>query len=96
MLWREYKVGLNGLKVAEHFLMNEDNFSKAMAQKYSRRNNLWQCTQRLMNAGWTCEVAIHKIHRVYGYDTSPMKIIEGMIVDKKKYKQQGGFHPDLQ
>jgi len=57
---------------------------------------MWQCIQHLVNAGWTCEVAIQKIHRDYWYDTSPTKIIEGMIADKKKYKQQGGFHPDLQ
>ena len=96
MLWREYKVGLNGLKAAEQFSMNERNVSTEMAQKYSWRNKVWQCIQRLVNAGWTCEVTIQKIHRVYGYDTSPTKIIEGMIADRKKYKQQGGFHPDLQ
>ena len=67
-----------------------------MAQKHSWRNNVWQCIQCLVITGWTCKVSIQKIHRVYGYDTSTTKITEGMIVDKKKYKQQGGFHPDLQ
>ena len=95
MLWREYKVGINGMKAAEQLTTQEKNVSKKMAQKYSRRTNVWQCIQRLVNAGFSSEMAIQKIHRVYGFNSSPTKVIEQMISDKKRFKDQGGYHPDL-
>ncbi|KAL7545056.1 hypothetical protein ACHAWF_008421 [Thalassiosira exigua] len=96
MLWQEYKLGLNGLKPSEQFTMSERNVNKAKAQKYSRRYNIWHCIQRLVNSGYSAEVAIQKIYRVYGFTLSPTKIINQMIADKKKYHDQGGFHPQLQ
>ena len=96
MLWREYKIGLNGIKPAQQFMVEERNLNKAVAQMYSRRNNVWQCIQRLVNAGFSLEVAIQKIHAAYGYNATTTKVIKGMIADKKKYAQSGGSHPDLQ
>jgi len=55
LLWIEYKVGLNGRKPAQQFTSAEKNVNKAMAQKYSRRNNVWLCIQRIANAGCTSD-----------------------------------------
>ena len=54
---------------------------------------VWRTIARLVRAGLTAEVAIERIHRVYGYDTSPTKIMWEMIKDKKRY--QDGIHPNL-
>ena len=88
--------GKDKMKPTEQFTMSERNANKAKAQRYSRRYNVWHCIQQLVNSGYSAEVAIQKIYRVYGLKLSPTKIINQMIADKKKYHDQGGFHPQLQ
>jgi hypothetical protein len=42
------------------------------------------------------DVGIDRIWQTYGYNTSPSKIIiDCMIEDRKKYKTEGGIHPNL-
>ena len=73
MLWQEYKFGVNGRKAAEQFTVAERN-SKPNKQKYYRRNMIWKTIARLVRGGLTPEVAIDRIHRAYGYSTTPTKI----------------------
>jgi hypothetical protein len=92
MLWQEYKFGVNGRKAAEQFTVAERN-SKPNKQKYYRRNMIWKTIARLVRGGLTPEVAIDRIHRAYGYSTTPTKIMWTMIKDKRRYP--GGIHPNL-
>lgn len=70
LLWREFKSGLDGNKPAEMFTSNERNANRRMKQKYYRRNVVWSVIGRLVDAGWTSEAAIERIHTVYGHDSS--------------------------
>ena len=65
----------------------------AIKQKYYRRNLVWQTMARLVRGGLTAEVAIDRIHSVYGYDSSTSKIMTTMVNDKRRYP--GGMHPNL-
>lgn len=94
LLWEEYTVGVDGRKPAKQFTKGEINVNKPMATRYCRRNNVWQCIQRLMDTGLSAEVAIDRIYNVYGYLSSPSKIIKEMVADKGKYHHDG-FHPGL-
>ena len=95
MMWKEYKSGLDGNKPAEQFSTKERNVTKKMAVMYGRRNHIWQCIQRLVNAGWSSQVAISRYTMCTAPRPNPTKIINGMIADKTKYKDQGGFHPEF-
>ena len=46
MLWREYKIGLDGNKPAEQFTTRKRNTSKGFAMEYGRRKAVWQIIQR--------------------------------------------------
>uniref|UniRef100_A0A7S2KS93 Transcription activator GCR1-like domain-containing protein n=1 Tax=Skeletonema marinoi TaxID=267567 RepID=A0A7S2KS93_9STRA len=94
-LWVEYRAGLNGRKAAMNFTKSERNADHKTSQKYSRRNHIWKCIQRLCNNGMSSDVAIDRIRQTYGFTTSPSKIIDSMIDDKKRYKSEGGIHPTL-
>jgi hypothetical protein len=94
-LWVEYRAGLNGRKPAMNFTKSERNKDRKTSQKYSRRNHIWKCIQRLCNNGMSSDVAIDRIRQTYGYNTSPSKIIDCMIEDKKRYNTEGGIHPNL-
>lgn len=94
-LWREYRFGLNGRKPAMQFTRAERNVSRAVAAKYSRRNAIWQCIQHLVDAGDSSEVAIKRIRAQYGYRTSPTEIMTMIQKDKIRYKEHGGFPPNL-
>ena len=91
-LWHEFKHGIEGRKAAEEFSTAERN-TKKNKQKYYRRNLVWQTIARLVRGGLTAEVAIERINRAYGYSTSPTKIMETMIKDKRRYP--AGIHPNL-
>ena len=69
LLWQEYKFGINGRKPAEQFTLEERNMP-ATKQKYYRRNLVWQTMARLVRGGLTAEIAIGRLHSVYGYDSS--------------------------
>ncbi|KAL7540543.1 hypothetical protein ACHAWF_008540 [Thalassiosira exigua] len=91
MLWQEYKVGVNGNKPAEQFTRAEKaDRTNGTRQKYHDRRNIWKLIEKLVKDGFTAEVAINKIHQVYGYNTSITKIIKGIVADKKR-----GGHPNL-
>jgi hypothetical protein len=92
LLWQEYKFGINGRNPAEQFNLEERN-TPANKQKYYRRNLVWQTMARLVRGGLTAEVAIGRLHSVYGYDSSTSKIMTTMVKDKRRYP--GGMHPNL-
>ena len=92
LLWQEYRHGINGRKPAERFTREERN-KKDTKQKYYRRNHVWQTIARLVRGSLTAEVAIERIYSVYGYDSSPTKIITALVRDKKRHP--GGLHPNL-
>ena len=92
LLWQEYKFGINGRKPAEQFTLEERNMP-ATKQKYYRRNLVWQTMARLVRGGLTAEIAIGRLHSVYGYDSSTSKIMTTMVRDKRRYP--GGMHPNL-
>ena len=73
VLWQKYKSGVNGRKAAKQFTVAERN-SKPNKQKDYRRNMIWKTIARLVRGGLTPEVAIDRIHRAYGYSTTPTKI----------------------
>ena len=92
LLWQEYKFGINDKKPAEQFTLEERNMP-ATKQKYYRRNLVWQTMARLVRGGLTAEIAIGRLHSVYGYDSSTSKIMTTMVRDKRRYP--GGMHPNL-
>ena len=61
--------------------------------KYYSRNLVWQTMARLVRGGLTAEIAIGRLHSVYGYDSSTSKIMTTMVRDKRRYP--GGMHPNL-
>lgn len=89
-VWREYKVGLHGNKPAEQFTRSERNANRSTKQKFQNRNKIWRLIKRLVNEGFTAEVACHKIYGAYGYNASITAIIQGIIADQKR-----GGHPNL-
>ena len=92
LLWQEYRHGINGRKPAERFTREERN-KKDIKQKYYRRNHVWQTIARLVRGSLAAEVVIERIYSVYGYDSSPTKIITALVRDKKRHP--GGLHPNL-
>ena len=87
-LWQEYKVGLYGYKPAEQFTMDERNLSRGMTQMCYRRNKVWALTARMVHNGYSAQVAINRIHAVYGSNISITELIKKITID-------GGDHPNL-
>ena len=48
-LWTEYKFGISGGKAAQMFKFCQRNSSKALKQKYWRRNQVWMAMAGLVN-----------------------------------------------
>ena len=87
-LWQEYKVGLYGYKPAEQFTMDEQNLSRGMKQMWYRWNMVWALTARMVRNGYSAQVAINRIHAVYGSNISITELI-------KKITINGCDHPNL-
>lgn len=94
-LWKEYQFGLNGRKAANLFTTGERNTNRKIKQKYYRRSVIWQCMVKQIDRGLTIEEAAQELYAVYGSKSSISYIIELMIRDKKKYKDNGGYNPSL-
>ena len=88
LLWQEYKFGINGRKPAEQFTRAERNV-KPNKQKYYCRNMVWRTIARSVRAGFTAEAAIERIHRVYGYNTSP----KNHVANDQGQKEVSGGDP---
>ena len=86
-LWHEFQFGLAGSKPAKEFTSEERGKNKSV---YSRRKVFWDCITKLVNAGFTSDVAIDKVYECYGRGTSVTKILLLMIRDRKD-----GGHPTL-
>ena len=87
-LWQEYKVGLNGNKPAQQFTMNERNSSRDLKTMWHRRNKVWALIERMIQRGFSAEMAIHRIEQVYGSNISITTLIQKIQADK-------GDHPNL-
>ncbi len=91
MLWKEYKMGLDGNKPAEQFTTMERSDSRDVTkQKYNQRKHVWHLIEKIMSNGLSAEVAINKIHPAYGYNIVITELIEKIVADKKC-----GGHPNL-
>ena len=87
LLWEEFTIGLGGFKAARLFSSVERGRSKYV---YSRRKVAWDMISALIRAGYTADVAIDKIYKVYGESLPVTKILLAMIEDRKN-----GGHPQL-
>ena len=87
-LWQEYKVGLYVYKPAEQFKMDERNSSRGMKQKWYQQNKVCALTARMVRYGYSAQVAINRIHAVYGSNISITELI-------KKITINGCDHPNL-
>jgi hypothetical protein len=87
-LWQEYKVGLNGNKPAQQFTMSERNSSRDLKQIWHRRNKVWALIERMIQRGFSAEIAIHRIEQVYGSNITITALV-------KKIQEDKGDHPNL-
>ena len=62
-----------------------------MKSKYCRRKVFWEVIVKLVNVGYTSEVAIDKVYACYGRSTSVTKILLQIVKDRKR-----GGHLNLQ
>ena len=68
-------------------LLREREKSKSV---YCRQKVFWDVIVKLVNAGYTSEVAIDKVYACYGRNTSVTKILLKMVQDRRT-----GGHPNL-
>ena len=94
-LWREYQFGLNGRKAARLFTVAERNANRKIKQKFYRRGQVWNCMKRQIHRGLTPEQAAIELHSVYGNNAPVSRIIDLLIKDKQRFKENGGYHPNL-
>jgi len=62
-LWQEYKSGLNGNKPAQQFTMSEQNSTKDVKQMWHRRNKVWALIDKMVQSGFSVEVAINRMSK---------------------------------
>ena len=89
LLWDEYENGIGGRKAARLFSREERGKVK---DKFHRRKVVWDCVATLVRAGLTAQVAIDRIHHIYGENTTVTNIINRM----KQDRQAGIVNPMLQ
>ena len=96
MEWNKWKHEICSSCGAMNFTKSERNKDRKTSQKYSRRNTIWKCIQPLCNNGMSSDVLqLIEFGRHTDINTRWSKIIDCMIEDKKKYKTEGGIHPNL-
>ena len=83
MLWREYKIGVEGNKPASEFTMDERNANGSIKQQYHNRSKVRRVIKKLIDKGYSAEVAVHKIYQAYGYNNSITHIIKRIVKDNK-------------
>jgi len=89
-LWVEYTHGLGGNKAAKDFTATEKGKCK---QKYYRRRVFWNLVATLVNAGYGAPAAVDKVYHQYGRDSSVTKVLDCLLEDRKRYRDNGGVHP---
>jgi hypothetical protein len=90
LLWDEYENGsIGGQKAAQLFSREERGKVK---DKFHRRKVVWDCIARLICAGLMAQVAIDRIHHIYGENTTVTNIINRMKHDRRA----GVVNPMLQ
>ena len=57
---------------------------------YSRRKVFWDVVQKMINAGYTSDLAVDKVYLVYGRSLAVTYILQKMAEDRKT-----GGHPEL-
>ena len=89
LLWDEYENGIGGRTAARLFSREERGKVK---DKFYRRKVVWDCVATLVRAGLTAQVAIDRIHHIYGENTTVTNIINRMRHDRRA----GVVNPMLQ
>ena len=72
--------GIGGRKAARLFSREERGKVK---DKFHRRKAVWDCVATLVRAGLTAQVAIDRIHHIYGENTTVTNIINRMKQDRR-------------
>jgi hypothetical protein len=93
-LWTEYEFGIGGRKAAKDWSAEERGNPK-QKQTYYRRNCLWKIQVHLINKDHRIEAANALILQTYGQTTSVTNISKAVVVDRNRFKRQGGLHPNL-
>jgi Transcriptional activator of glycolytic enzymes len=88
LIWEEWTTGLNGKKPASQFTREERGKDK---HKFHRRKILWDAIGKLTRAGLSSQVAIDRIHALYGRNQSITCIFERI----KEGKKNGVVHASL-
>ena len=57
----EYKSGLNGNKPDQQFSMSERNSTRDVKQMWHQRNKVWALIDKMVQSGFSAEVAINRI-----------------------------------
>jgi Transcriptional activator of glycolytic enzymes len=80
LIWEKWTTGLNGNKPASQVTREERGKDK---HKFHRRKILWDAIGKLTQAGLSSQVAIDRIHALYGCNQSITRIIKRIKEDKK-------------
>ena len=88
LLWEEFQNGIEGRKAAKLFTPNERGKVK---HKYVRRKVLWDRVAHLVRSGINSNVAIDRIYRVYGENSTVTSVINRMRIDRNNKT----LHPSL-
>ena len=84
-LWLEYQHGIGCRKPAKLFTPVERGRVK---HEYCMRKPFWELITKMVQHGFTSQVAIDKVYEVYGNHGSVTKILRKLRKDK-------GGHPEL-
>ena len=74
--------GLNGNKPAQQFTMSEQNITRDVKQMWHRKNKVWALIDKMVQSGFSAEVAINRIEQVYGSDVSITMLIQKIMANK--------------
>ena len=96
-MWTEWEYGIGGRKPAKSWTKTERGAggNNSVKQMYYRRKNVWRIQRHLVNKGYNIQAANKLIEDTYGANQSITAISEAIASDRKRYKNEGGLHPNL-
>ena len=89
-LWVECTHGIGGNKPAKDFTPSERGKAK---QKCCRRRVFWDIASTLVNAGHGAPAAVDKVWNHHGRSSSVTSVLNSLLEDKKRHRDNGGVHP---
>jgi hypothetical protein len=89
LLWDEYENGIGGRNAARLFSREE---REKVKDKFHQQKVVWDCVATLVRTGLTAQVALDRIHHIYGENTTVTNIINRMRQDRRA----GTVNPMLQ